>query len=328
MLSSAIKKALSTAAGAGGDFLPTPLASRFIDYVRDRNFLRQAFTTTRMSSKTKDYPKILGTSKVYYQSTEGGTSQSTDLTTGTIRLTAKKFMSKLVLSEEVIEDAASDMKAIAKNHFAGSLADAEEETMITGDPDHASLTGTESSATSSMWFNKDHRLAFYGLLTLSGDVAGSIANDTRAADRVDAAGADMTASIARQAFYNMGKYGRVYKDLVLILNPWSVNQLLDDAKLVTVDKYGRKATILTGEIGKLYGKVTVINSSYMTDRYGVITHRSNPLIGDRRMVKIKSFEDITTDTFYFVITSRLDFTVQYKGALCQIRRLDAPASLS
>jgi hypothetical protein len=328
MLNNAIKKALSTTAGVGGDFLPSPLSSRFIDYVRDRNFLRQMFTVTPMSSKTKDYPKILGTSKVYYQPTEGGASQETGLTTGTIQLTAKKFMSKLVLTEDVIEDASFDMKSIGKNHLSLTLAEAEEEAMIAGNPDHTPTTATEASATETTWFNKDHRLIFYGLLELSSDVAGSIENDTRAANRVNAAGADMTASIARQAFYNMGKFGRVYKNLVLILNPWSINQLLDDTKLVTIDKYGPKATIRTGEIGKLYGKVSCINSSFCTNQYGVITHVGNPLIGDRRLVKIKSDMDISNDTMFFVITSRLDFTIQYKGALCQIRNLDSPSELS
>lgn len=328
MLNQAIKKALSTAAGVGGDFLPTPLASVFIDYVRDFNFLRQMFTTTRMTSKTKDYPKVLGVSKVYYQPTEGADAIETSMVTGTLQLTAKKFMSKLVLTEEVIEDAAFDMKAISKNHLARSLSDAEEEAMIVGDPDHSPTTTTEADETSTTWFTKDPKMIFYGLLTLASDVAGSIANDTRAANRVTAGGADMSASIARQSMYNLGKYGRVYKDLVLILNPWSVNQLLDDTKLVTVDKYGPKATIHTGEIGKLYGKMTVINSSFMTDGYAVITHRINPLLGDRRMVKIKSEPNITNDTYFFVITSRLDFTVHHKGALCQIFNLDTPSTLS
>lgn len=328
MLDAALKKALSTTAGTGGDFLPTPLAAKFITYVRDKNFLRQIFTTTTMKSKTKDYPKILGNTKVYYQATEGGTSQTTDITTGTIRLTAKKFMSQINLTEEVIEDAQEDMKSLAKNNFAETLAAAEEEAMIVGDPDHGALTAVEANATSSTWFNKDHRLIFYGLVTLAADIAGSIENDTRAANRVNAGAADMATSIARQAKYNLGKYGRIMSNLVLILNPWSVNQLLDDPKLVTIDKYGKNATIISGEVGKLYGKITVIESPYCTDGYGVLTHNSNPLLGDRRMVSLKNDVDITKDLMFFVITSRIDFTVQHKGALCQIYNLDTPSTAS
>ena len=100
-LSDALKKALSTAAGAGGDFLPVPLATEFIRYVFNQNFLRQAFRVAPMISKTRDYPKVLGGTKVYYESTEGGTATETSMTTGTIRLTAKKFMSQITISLKV-----------------------------------------------------------------------------------------------------------------------------------------------------------------------------------------------------------------------------------
>lgn len=327
-LNDAIRKALSTAAGAGGDFLPTPLATEFIKHVFDQNFLRQAFTVVPMTTKTRDYPKILGGTKVYYQSTEGGAAQSTNMTTGTIRLEAKKFMARMDASEEVLEDAQSDMQTIIRDHFAATLAAAEEETMIQGNPSHAPTTANEGLADETTWFNKDHRLAFEGLLTLSADISGSIANDTRAANRVNAQGMDMSTAIARQAMYNLGKYGRVMSNLVLILNPWSANQLLDDQKLVTLEKYGPNATIFTGEFGKLYGKVAVINSAYCTDGYGVITHKGNPVIGDRRRVRIKQMDWIQEDTKIYVITERMDFTVMYKGALAQIYNLDTPSTAS
>lgn len=327
-LNDAIMKALSTAAGAGGDFLPTPLATEFIKYVFDQNFLRQAFTAVPMESKTRDYPKILGGTKVYYQSTEGGTANNTSINTGTIRLEAKKLMAQMSASEEVIEDAQNDMEMIVKDHFAATLAAAEEEAMIVGDPAHSPTTAVEANATPTTWYTKDHRLTFYGLLSLAGDISGSLENDTRAANRVNASGADMSTAIARQAMYNLGKYGRVMQNLILILNPWSANQLMDDPKLVTLEKYGPNATIFTGEFGKLYGKVAVINSAYCTDGYGVITHKGNPLIGDRRRVKIKQMEWIQDDTRIYVITERLDFTVQYKAALAQIYGLDTPSTAS
>lgn len=327
-LNDAIKKALSTSAGSGGDFLPTPLATEFINHVYDQNFLRQAFTNVPMTTKTRDYPKILGGTKVYYQSTEGGAGNSTGLNTGTIRLEAKKFMARMDASEEVLEDAQNDMQSIIREHFASTLASAEEEAMIQGDTAHAPSTAVEANATPTTWYTKDHRYAFNGLLTLSGDIAGSIALDTRAANRVNASGADMATAIVRQAMFNLGKYGRVMSNLILILNPWSANQLLDDSKLVTLEKYGTNATIFTGEFGKLYGKVAVINSAYCTDGYGVITHKGNPVIGDRRRVRIKQTDYIQEDTKIYVITERMDFTVMYKGALCQIYNLDTPSTAS
>lgn len=327
-LNDAIQKALNTQAGTGGDFLPTPLAKEFIKYVQEQNFLRQIFRVVPMEAKTRDYPKVLGGTKVYYQSTEGGTANPTQLKTGTVRLEAKKFMSRFDSSNEVLEDAEQDMDSIIREHFAASLSAAEEEAMLVGNPAHSPVTATESAANDTTWYNKDHRLIFNGLLSLAGDISGDFDLGTRAANRVDAGGADMSTSLVRQMLYNLGKYGRVMQDLVLILNPWAANQLMDDPKLVTLEKYGPKATIFTGEFGKLYGKITVINSAYATDGYGVMTHKMNPMIGDRRKVSIKKKDEITEDSQVYVITERLDFQVQHQPALCQIHNLDAASTVS
>ena len=281
-----------------------------------------------MRTKTLDYPKILSKPKVYYESTEGTAAIKTTFTTATLRLTAKKFLSEIDLSMEVIEDAQNDMQAIAREIFAGALAEAEEQAMIIGDPAHSPTTATEASETASTWFTKDHRMIWYGLLTLAADIAGVLGDDTRAANRVDGGGGAMSTAIIRQAMYNLGKYGRVMQNLLLILNPWSSNQLLDDAKLVTLDKYGPQATIFTGEFGKLYGKVAVINSAQTTDGYGVITHIGNPIIGDRRRVKIKTDEEIKEDVKVFVLSERADFQVMHKAALCQVWNLESPSTIS
>lgn len=327
-LDAALRKTLvSTAGGAGGDFLPTPLASTFIDYVRDRNFLRQAFTVVPMESKTRDYPKVFGGTKVYHQPTEGGSARTTRFNTGTLSLEAKKFMAEIDLSEEVIEDSAFDIESIVTNHFGDQLSAAEEEAMLTGNPAHATQSD-EDTATEVNWYEKDHRLIFYGLLPLAADIAGDISLDTRAANRVNAGGAALSTGILRQAIYNMGKYGRMNSDILGIVNPWSANELLDDPKLVTLDVYGANATIFTGEFGKLYNKYSMIQSPYCTDGYGVVTHRKNPIIGDRRKVRIKRDTDITNDTRLYVITERIDFMVSYKGALVQIHNLNEPSDVS
>lgn len=322
-----LKTLVSTAEGVGGDFLPTPLAATFIEYVRELNFLRQAFNVVPMESKTRDYPKVLGGTKVYYQPTEGGAALQTGFTTGSLQLEAKKFMAQINLSEEVIEDAAFNMEAIVQDHFGAQLAEAEEEAMIVGNPAHAT-TPTEGAATEINWFNRDHRLIWYGLLTLAGDIAGVINDDTRAANRVNVAGAQLSTAHLRQALFNMGKYGRRMSDIVAIVNPWAANTLLDDPKLVTLEKYGPNATIFTGEFGKLYGKITMINSAFMTDTFGVVTHRANPILGDRRRVSIKSDSDITSDSRLFVLTERADFLVQYKGALVQLFDIEAASDES
>jgi len=328
----AIRKSVGvgTTAGAGGDFLPEPLANMFIGYVREQNFCRQLFTVVPMSGKTRDMPKILSGNKAYYQSTEGNdaTSALNGVSTGTIRLEAKKFMSEVVLSSEVIEDAEQDIESIVQTHFAGALAGAEEQTMLVGDTGHSPTTATEANANASTWYTKDNRLAFDGLLTLAGDITGAIGSGNRAANRVNAGDNEMSAVYIREAIHNLSVWGRNMKDQVAILNPWAINTLMDDAALMTVDKYGPNATILTGEFGKLYGQVSVINSGYMTDTYGIVLPKANVIIGERRKIKIVRDNLPRNDAIVIVITERIDMTIQYHEALCQIYGIEAASSAS
>lgn len=327
-LAKALEKALNTSAGTGGDFLPTPLADEFIDLIRDENFCRQMFRKYNMISKTRDVPKILTGPGVYYESTEATEATETTMTTGTVRLTARKLMSQIILAEEIIEDSAQDFEGIVTDHFTSAMAEAEEQAMLVGDPSHTAAAGTVAAATDNNWFSKDARTAWYGLVTLGGDIIGTLGAGNRAANRVYASGNDMSTAIVRNGLYNLGKYGRKFSKIVCFVNPWSSSQLLDDSKLVTLEKYGPKATVFTGEIGALYGKIKCINSSFIPDGYAVMTHIDNPFIGDRRQIKLKEEEVIKNDTRRIVISERMDFKVSYQDAICQIKGLDSPTDWS
>ena len=327
-LNKALAKAMGSSAGSGGDFIPAPLAKEFIRFVTEKNWCRQMFKNYKMNSATKTVPKILSGPGVYYESTELTDAVETSFSTGSITLTARKLMAQMILPEELIEDSQNDFEKISVDSFSNALAENEERAMMTGEPSHTATAETVAAATSDNWYKKDARLAWNGLVTLSGDIAGTLGSGNRAADRVWADSANMSASIVNQCIYELGKYGRNYSDLVIFLNPWSAMQLLDDAALRTLDKYGSNASIFTGEFGKLYGKATCINSSFVPNGYAVITHKSNPVIGDRRLVKIKQEEVIKNDSRRIVISERMDFGVEYQEAICQVKDLDTPDTLS
>ncbi len=323
----ALSKAMGSAVGTGGDFIPAPLANEFIGFIREKNWCRQMFKSYTMKSATKTVPKILSGPTVYYESTEATDAIETSFTTGSTTLTAKKLFAQMILPEELIEDSQEDFESLSVDAMSNALGEAEESAMMTGDPKHAH-TATIATASTSNWYSKDARTAWYGLVTLSGDISGSIGSGNRAADRVWALSADMSSTLVNQSIYELGKYGRNFDNLVIFMNPWSAMQLMEDAALKTLDKYGTKGTIFTGEFGKLYGKITCINSSYVPNGYAVVTHKSNPVIGDRRKVKIKQEEVILSDKRRIVISERMDFAVEYQEALCQIKDLDTPDTLS
>jgi len=319
-LTEAILKAITTTAGQGGDFLPQPIASRFVDYLRDENYCRSHFRPETMTSKTKDIPKVLSSSSVYYESTETTEAVATQFTTGTMRLTAKKLFAKIEISTEEVEDAAFDMESIVKEQIAGSVGNTEEECMMVGDPSHTATALTPGAATDADWYTKDPRLIFKGLFTLAAEAG--------AATAVAGASADASSLMLREALYNLGKYGRRWSDIVVYLNPWSVNQMLDDSKIVTMDKVGPKATILTGTFFLLYGKISIINEVYAPNGKGVMLPKRNAIIGDRRKLKIIREMVAQNDMYRYVFSERIDFAVEQLAALAPINGMAEPVSTS
>lgn len=323
-------KAINTTAGTGGDFLPEELADYFIEKVRQKNFCRGLFRSFNMKNKTRDIPKILGNAQVFYQATEGGDASETAFTSGTLQLVAKKFMSYMIVTAEVKEDAmeAHDMEDIVETQMIKAMAEAEEKAMLAGDTTHTATATSVATATETNWYQKDSRLAFNGIVTLAGDISGSLTNETRAANRVNGSGNEISSALIRQGMHNLGAYGRNLSDLVLIVDPWNGSELLGDSTLVTVDKYGNNATILTGEYGKLWGKIRVLVSDFIPSTYAVMLPSDNAVIGDRRKVKLVRDPQPRSDVDWYVISQRIAFDVEHMPALVQFRNLESAPTAS
>lgn len=210
------------------------------------------------------------------------------------------------------------MDSIIRQQYVNALADKEEEAFIAGDDSHTATAATPGAATDSDWYQKDHRLIFDGLLTH--------AQASGAAESVNLGGNSMSAAYIREAIHNLGVYARSMKDVIILMNPWSANELMDDSKLVTLDKYGPQATIFTGEFGRLYGQVRVFSSPYVDDGRAVFFHRGNPLIGDRRMVRLRGEDVIEYDQRRLVLSERIDFVTQYADAIGLMFNADRPGS--
>ena len=141
----------------------------------------------------------------------------------------------------------------------------------------------------------------------------------------------------REAIFKLGLLGRDRGQLVLVLNPVASNQLLQSDELMTLDKYGSNATILTGEVGSLFG-VKILESSFIPSEpiktynvdgvtqngtwgkggYGVLIHTPSLLLGDLRKVQVENERVIQNDAFRTVISERLAFGVQRRNCAVAI----------
>ena len=288
-------------------FLPDPLAATFIDIVTEHNNFRKVFRAIPMKSRVRTIPKLLTGTKVYYEANEAHTGKETSFSAGTIEMVAKKLFAWIEISEETFEDGILDMRSMIRNLFARGMGEGEEKAFLTGDVDHTPTTATEANGSDDYdgtWYDHDVRLAFDGLLTIG--LEDGINFPVNGNCDVD---------VFRQGIYKLGRFGRQQSQLITFLNPYSANQMLADDDLRTVDKYGAKATILTGEIGELFNKWKIIQTDYIPEGYGVSTHRDNVILGDRRRVKFAEDAIIKDDSVVWAISERIALEVEYDEAI-------------
>ena len=160
---------------------------------------------------------------------------------------------------------------------------------------------------------------------------------------VDMQGASFRGALAykaiREAIFKLGLLGRDRNDLILILNPVASNQLLQSDELMTLDKYGSNATILTGEVGSLFG-VKIIESSFLPSAgikvnstvdyglggYGVLVHKPSLLLGDLRKVQVENERIIQNDAYRTVISERLAFGMERRNGAVAIGNIASDVS--
>ena len=329
MLDDAIKKVMGInveksidSNDLNADWLPVELAKEFIDIVREKNWCRQLFKTINMPGATFDIPKLSSDASVYYVSSENtaptAESKPAWAAAGSVRLIAKKIMAYVTVSNEVDEDSRIAIVPIVRDSFAASMAAAEEKAFIQGDD-------------ALGWAAGDVRKAFDGLVNLAGK---SLDVETKA----KTGGLEVWEKAVELARYELGVYGRDPRSLILLVNPYSAALIRQYDKLLTLDKYGPKATIFNGEIGKLMG-ITVIEHPYIPednstpvttyDTPGVadkgvalLLRKDSPLIGDRRKVRFDHDKVVSTDSVMIAVSERIGFAVQEANAICLLSGLN------
>jgi hypothetical protein len=318
-LAALLQKAVTIGDGQAGNvanpFLPAPLAAAFIDIVTENNTFRTMFRSQPMNSRTRTIPKILTGTDVYYQPYEATEGEETSFTASTIELVAKKLFAWIEISEETFEDGVGDMRSMIRMLFARGMGIAEEKTFLTGDVDHTPTTAIKANASGNTWYNKDARLAFDGILTIG-----------RESGTKQVVNGAATVDVFGEGIYRLGLYAKNTQRLISYVNPWTANQLLRDSDLKTVDKYGSKATIVTGEIGEIFNKWKIINSDYIPDGLGVTTHRDNVIIGDRRRIKMAEDMVVKNDSVVWAISERVAMEVEYDDAVLLMQGFSKPSA--
>ena len=305
-----LRKAMDTAtAGEGEEWIPTEFSRNLIEQVRLA--LKVSALHSRINIPTPTYRMpVEGADAVAYLIPESTSDDSTKIkasTPGTKRISfdAQKLASRVLFSEEVSEDSIVPILPYLRGKVIEALAVAQETCTINGD---TSTTHQDSDVTDSL----DARKAWNGyrtaVLTAANKDLGTFSTTN-----------------LRGVRSGMGKYGVDVNKLAWVAGTSGYNAMMDLTEVRTLDKYGPKATILTGELAKL-DNIPIIVSEYiredlnasgvydgvtMTKTIILLVRRDGFMYGDRRSVKVKSAEIIETDQTQIVVTQRLDFEAVY-----------------
>lgn len=160
------------------------------------------------------------------------------ITSGKITFKTSRFKTLVTLSDQAEDETVTVIIDMITSQLVKSLATAVDSAILMGDTATVGVNNTLK--------------AFDGLLKLA-RVAGN---------SVDGGAVALTAAKVLVARKKLGVYGVNLTSLALIV-PLSVGyDLLAVPEVLTVDKYGANATILKGELGKIYG-ISIVATELM-----------------------------------------------------------------
>lgn len=298
-------------AGTGQAWVPTGIGAEMHAKVRAVGRVAPLFARIDLPTNPWKWP-IEGSDSTAYRVAEPTSDTATKMaasTPGTLGATfdAEIFGSRTLFSRSVEADSAVAILNFTRGKIIQAHVDAEEMAILDGDTD-----GTHQDTDVDALGTTDARWAWDGLR-----------KKALAQTAADASNAALSSALLRTTQRAMGKWGVSPSDLVHIVSISAYYDLLADTNLLTVDKFGPQATILTGQIGAI-GGVPVVVSEHMREdlnasgvhdgitetRTAAITvNRGEWAIGQRMALDVEVDDSIYRETYQRVVVAfqRQDF---------------------
>ena len=340
---SRVKAALGgNTASTGATFFPTETSEEIIQIVYEQNFMRSLFPSLPIATRTVNIPKLTGSVNFHrgtLANVEAGTA-ATESTQATdeITLTLRTMIANVPIGNYLIAYGVEGLLTVLRDDIASRLAFNEQSLFLNGDTEttlanningaYASPANLSGISTTGGSEKNDYLLFFDGLR--------KTAEDATLGKKVSVSGT-FALSHLRQAISQLGVYADNREDLALIVPRNLEVQLLGLTELQTVDKYGPSATILSGEIGRIYGirvfgtgviptnlnwtgKYETGGSTVQDKTVAILAHVRSPLIGNPtdagRRFNMGFEDEPTKDRFVLIPRQDLAFGVRYKDAIC------------
>lgn len=324
-----VQRLFSDSSTAGSEWLPdVTLPQLERDLVMERR-VASLFQEMQMSTKTEVLPFLTTGLRPYKKvaSTSDDPAQysSSTLSTASRTITASGLACRAQVDEDAAEDSIIGALPLIQSELVSALVDGEEDCIINGDAEGATHQDDLANwdirsrwGSSGLGGSGDHRRSWTGLRARAEDVSNSTAQN----------GAETVAGFMAARAKLASPHGAT-GDLISIISPeyYLVKMLLfgdSDAAaagVVTVDRYGPSATILTGELGQLMGVPIVLsefigpdlNASGLFDNVTetktgfLLLNRARFKIARLRAASVEIDKDITRGVHEMVSTVRETF---------------------
>ena len=314
----------STLSLGGDEWVPTNWSSQVWDKARLDNVLFGLFQSVAMPSNPYELPIESTDPTVFFvpesadeahllMSGAGNPMPDSKLATGKVTLTAKKLALRVGFSVEVEEDAIIPFIPQLRKQALRAMEDAIDTLLLNGD--------TESGATGNINLDDAAPAATKIYMALQG-IRHVYLGDTTASG-VDASGVAPNLSLFRSVRSKLPN-AQIPRtgDLAWITDAPTFVKAQGMNEVLTIDKFGAHATVMTGQLGSLDGIPFLVSEAMgLTEADGKISttgsnntlgqvaliYRPNYIIGFRRQVK-PIVEFISwADAYQMTVTLRIAF---------------------
>ena len=309
-----LKAAMDSAtAGAGDELVPTAEASALWQDVNLETMIAPLFSRVDMPTNPFEIPLQLGDVN-WYPGTENTAAASTALATARQTLTAHELVAEVPWSLSLDEDAVIAMSAEVRSSLVRNAVEVIDNVLLNADTTETNNINADGATISAGDAGKAQWLVgFDGLLHLP-----LVDNAAQANNHNAAVSADMFNEVRGM----LGRYAVRPSELAYVMDVNTYIRSLGIDAFRTLDKLGRNATLLRGQLGAVEG-VPVIVSEQMSlaDADGKVTDGGNTAktgrllmvnrtqwrVGFRRELLIETTRDIQKRQNIMVVSMRIAF---------------------
>jgi len=315
-MKNAVNKIFADNAGVGSEWIPDEFRTELYQTFQVPRGLRALLPSVQMERETLLIPKLSRGGRPFIKGV--ATDDLAKYQASTIETAQKTVRAKGLATLMNIDDAAGEDSAFAiipalSRQIAQDLEDAFEDCMINGDTnathqdDIANWNIRERWGASGLGGSSDHRRLFLGMRAAAKDKGSD----------VDIGGTAMTFAEFMSVNSQLGELAVGNK--VCVVSPEAlVANFLQLEQVVTLEKFGPQATILTGELARLAG-IPIVLSRFMSadmnasglydnatkDKTGFLIFNTDSWYQYvRRQITIESDKDIASGVINLVSTMR------------------------